>query len=293
MNTPQGYLSRFNMLHLPITRPGGWLTVSFALIAGVVRADLPDIPERTDYPSSNGNYVFRVTPDVDWPDRNGWCLGELSRREDGEATVVWRRYLVNNLAPAMAVVSDSGSYVATLDEWGRIGKLPIVVYGFRGELIRVHSLESLFGRMEIPGTWTVSSVLWRENGLVFFGPKDASLFVRLSTGQTLMIDLKSGDLMDYNWFEYHDASMQTSLLAFGRERSGVLALEYLRSDDARERQTGAMVAGQLGVRAAIPRLRELLTDEAESLTMSGLVTTRHRYVADAAKEALTQMGEKP
>lgn len=287
------------MLTLLGARSHALLTLWFALIGNVVRADSWEKPKRTDYLASNGNYVFRVTPDGGWPNRNGWCLGELSRLEGGKEAVVWKRYLVNNHAPVQAIVSDSGLYVVTLDEWGHVGTLPVVVYGPRGELIRVHNLESLLGATDVPGRVTVSSVWWNEDALVFFGPKDATLFVRLSTGRLIMISMKSGSLMDDKWFRLEsaigasDENTRASLHAVSKEGAADLALRYLQSDNPRQRRTGAVVAGQLGLRDTIPRLRALLKDETESLSIIGLLPVRHRYVADAAKEALIQMGEKP
>lgn len=37
----------------------------------------------------------------------------------------------------------AGHYVVTMDEWGSVGKFPVVVYGRNGELIAVHRTESL------------------------------------------------------------------------------------------------------------------------------------------------------
>ena len=56
---------------------------------------------------------------------------------------MWRRHLINDIAPVAAVVASSGKYVVAMDEWLHFGDLPIVIYGARGDLIAVHNLEEI------------------------------------------------------------------------------------------------------------------------------------------------------
>jgi hypothetical protein len=240
-----------------------------------------------------------VTPDEEWPDRFGWCLGELYKLEETSRSVVWRRYLVNNRAPVRVLVADSGRYVVTMDEWHEVGSLPIVIYNFRGELVKAHYLESLFKGKRVPGRRTVSSKWWSEDSLSFFGPDDKVFFIRLFTGQTLMLWLRDGDVMDEDWFavaQHISITKQDwdSLPAYGTKRSAELAMEHMKSNDSETRKTGVIVAGQLRLRDSAPTLRSLLSDNDYCLTNlhGGLWMYRDYYVRRAAKNALQLLGEE-
>ena len=266
-------------------------------------ADRWQPPTQKEYFSPNHNYVFRVTPDRYWAVRMGRCLGELYKVEEADRSIVWRRYLANNHAPVQTFVADSGQYVVTLDEWGRVGELPVVIYGFQGKVVKVHSLESLFKGKEIPGRVSVSSRWWDEDSLVFFGPKDTTFFIYLCTSQVLMLQLQDGDVMDEHWYaaakrRFHITEQEwESLRTYGKKRkkrAAELALECLKSKHPRERKTGALFAGQFRLREAIPTLRSLLSDEAYWLSSlhGGTWMYRDYYVRRAAKEALELLGEK-
>ena len=85
-------------------------------------------------------------------------------------TEIWSRFLINNHSPVRVFVSDSGKYVVTMDEWHSVGELPVVVYGQRGELIRVHSTDSLGLKDDVLQiTITASSYWWNEDSVIFSG----------------------------------------------------------------------------------------------------------------------------
>ena len=204
----------------------------FSLATTELRADSWHLPKQTEYESPNRRHVLRITPDEKWPDRIGWCLGELYGIEGTKRTLVWKRYLVNNQAPVNALVADSGKYVVTFDEWHHVGTLPVVIYGWRGELVKVHSLESLGIELyrvvegeEFIIPISVSSVWWQKDALMFFGPEDKSLFIRLFSGETLMIALEDGELMNDKWYESQkllgiiSKEKWGSLRDYGRKRS--------------------------------------------------------------------------
>lgn len=161
-----------------------------------LQADSWASAEEAEFHSPNRKHILRVTPDKNWPGRMGGCLGELYRIEGNQRKLVWKRFLVNNHAPVEAMVTDSGRYVVTLDEWGEVGKLPVVIYGWRGELITVHSLESLGARSHLGQIeCSISSIWWRNDALLFFGPEETCLFIRPTWGNTLMISLERGEVM--------------------------------------------------------------------------------------------------
>lgn len=289
-------------------RPGPTLIFAFLLSLGTteLRADSWELPKQIEYESPSRKHVLRVTPDEKWPDRIGWCLAELFRIDGNKRTLVWKRYLVNNEAPVHALVTDSGRYVVTFDEWHHVGTLPVVIYGWRGELVKVHSLDSLGIELcrVVDGKAvfipiSVSSVWWQKDALTFFGPEDEILFIRLFWGETLMIALKDGELRNEKWYNSELArgsiskEKWDSLRDYGKKKSIDYALKYLGSKDARERRTGAVLAGQLRARETIPRLRELLKDDAHgTLLTPPLFWTKDYYVANAARESLQQMGER-
>ena len=119
------------------------LFVSLFCTPSGLHADTWSLPKVTEYESPTRKHALRVTPDAGYPDRMGRCLAELFKIDGDQRNLVWTRYLVNNLAPVDAMVTDSGKYVVTLDEWGHLGTLPVVIYGWHGQLIEVHSLKSL------------------------------------------------------------------------------------------------------------------------------------------------------
>lgn len=274
----------------------GWCVAAAASLgAGLSRADEWEAPkEREDY-SPRRVHMLKVRPDTD--KGPGHCLGQLWSIEKDKKTLVWSRPLINDTAPVQALVADSGDYVVTMDEWHEVGKLPLVIYGNDGRLIQVHNLDSLglagVRHIEV----TVSSVWWSADAICFFGPKQEVLFIRLHWGQMLMVELSSGDVMDEAWYEIAKGwSMKPrdwrALHDFGKQRAAGRALELLASKKASDRKAGALAAGQLKCRKAIPRLRALLADGAMYRTKAGDGPwTQVFYVRKAAKQALEAMGE--
>jgi len=144
--------------------------------------------------SANGVYVFDITPAEQYLKHPGHCLGELYKNEAGRRQRVWSRFLINNTAPADVFVSDSGKYVATIDEWDIGSMVPLVIYGENGRLIHVHTHESLglANDKEAGERATVtgddSDARWDEDSIVFFGPEDKTIIIRLRWGKTLIVD---------------------------------------------------------------------------------------------------------
>lgn len=85
------------------------------------------------------------------------------RSASGEWERVWETVLVNDVAPASAIVSDSGDYVATFDNWHSLGwgKTAVVIYDRNGKLVRAMALTDF-----LPEDWfltlprSVSSIWW-------------------------------------------------------------------------------------------------------------------------------------
>ncbi len=256
--------------------------------------------KKTEFYSANRKHLLKISPHANWSKKPGHCRATLYTVEDAECTEVWSRFLINNQAPVRVFVSDSGDYVLTMDEWGSLGELPVVIYGWRGGLVRVHSTDSLGLENDVRHiTMSVSSYWWNEDSMSFFGPDEETFFIRLHWGKLLLLSLDDGDLMNDEWYGRHKGwhipeERWKTLHDFARREHRERALQWLDSEDSRERKIGAVICGQAKLEEAIPRLRELLTDEEHMLSFRGILPAQgHRvyYVRKAAKEALENMGE--
>ncbi len=274
-----------------------------------VLADEWSWPEETDYKSSSGNYVFKTCPEKKFTGP-GHCQGTLSKVNGKKKKEIWSRCLINDVAPFNVFVPDSGEYVVTMDEYGEIGTLPLVIYGRNGLLIAIHSTESLglvplsiYGRNgslimlhsndplglmdDAPNIkMTVSSFWWSEDSISFFDPEDKLFFIRLHWKKILAVNLADGKLCDMNYIDSNDI-----IRNYVNDKIRKIALSKLNSKLPEERSTGAFVVGQLGLKDAIPRLKELLKDSEyyEEGGGGGPLKTVY-YIRKRAKEALEQMG---
>lgn len=222
----------------------------------------------------------------------GNCRAEFFRVSHEGRELIWSRHLLNDRSPVRAFVPNSGECVVTIDEWHNVGQLPIVIYGAAGELIKAHNLESLNVDLSKVIAST-SSVWWDEDALMFFGPDDRTFIIRLSSGQIIVLKLRSGRVLDVG-----DAGSPVQLSKGDRLaqyiniKSTELAVKYLASNSPEERKTGAIVAGQLKITAAIPKLIELLDDPAQMRRSRDGTPYAYYYVRDAAKTALELLGEQ-
>ncbi|GEM_PF-4546144 len=74
------------------------------------------------------------------------CIGELYKIDGSDTILVWRKKLLNTVAPAKCIVSDDGKYVATFDSWYPTlndGKNVMVVYDSSGMAIANYSLNQI------------------------------------------------------------------------------------------------------------------------------------------------------
>ena len=255
--------------------------------------------EQTEFFSPAHKYTLKIQPDPDWPNKPGHCSATLFRLGP-KKEMVWSRDLINDQAPGRVYVADSGEYVLTMDEWGNVGKLPVVIYGRRGVLIRVHSIESLGLDDDILKIkQTVSSQWWNEDSISFFSADEELFLTRLHWGKWIVIELNSGDLVTKGNKFYRDGMWKEpeqiwkSLDAYRMKQLSESVVRLLSSNKPEERKTGALVAGQEKLKETIPRLRQLLTDK-EFFTVSGggyAEPMAVLYVRKAAVEALISLGQ--
>lgn len=267
------------------------VVLSFLFALNAAADEWPPIDEK-EYKSSSGKYILKITPHKDWLNHPGHCNAVLSK-VNGEQKQIWSRYLIKNIGPVQVFVTDSGRYVVTMDEWHKVGEFPVVIYGYNGELVEVHNIKSLGLEADFEHIRrTVPSYWWNEDALVFFDKNENYLFIRLHWGKIIIIDIRTGYLCDEKWMKLNQKETD-ELLDYAKKKTEEIALLKLNSEDPEQRRTGALVAGQLKIRKAIPRLREMLDDKSYYISQSGdepsLIIL---YVRKAAKSSLEAMGEK-
>lgn len=124
------------------------------IVSGAVKADSWAMPEVQTFSSTSGEYSFVVEPlvlanqlayfqDSAFDDNSEYPKGRLVSKT---GQVLWARKLVNWVSPFNAMVSPSGRYVVTFDDWHSVGYGSVVViYGRQGELIQELSLRDIVG----------------------------------------------------------------------------------------------------------------------------------------------------
>lgn len=231
--------------------------------------------------SEDGKYKFVVIPNAKPESGPGSCKGVLMRVDSNNATEVWSRYLINNVMPLDAFVTNSGEYVVTMDEYHQVGDFPVVIYDRGGRVNYVHNIESLTLREDLEHiSRSVSSFWWSEDSISFFDADEAYFIIRLHWGKILAIEL-------------HTGRVYKKSQSYANKMVRQNALSYLSSPSWEERKTGALVAGQMKITEAIPKLRELLKDRYWSTTSIGNEPEMIYFdVRKAAKDALEAMGEK-
>jgi hypothetical protein len=143
--------------------------VIFTLINNNIFADQSPLPTVKEYKSKNGQYKFTVKPRVlsgqlqyfvDAVDgiknpgqlegERDKCIGVLEKKTEKSYAKIWEAALDNDVSPASALVSDSGNYVVTFDNWHRtgLGDNIIVIYNKVGKLIIKYGLNDIISLTE-------------------------------------------------------------------------------------------------------------------------------------------------
>ncbi len=267
-------------------------------LATTLSADSWGPPEQKEFFSPKQKHMLKVTPHKDWPNKPGHCQAILYKINGERKTEIWSRHLINNKAPMRVFVADSGKYVVTMDEHGSVGDIPVVIYGLSGELIRVHSTDSLGLKDDIKHIkQTVSSYWWNEDSISFFSPDEEVFFIRLHWGKLIFLELSHGDLMDEEWHDLHKGWFMPekkwkALHEYVPAQIKKQVLQLLHSNKAQDRKTGALVCQQEKIESACPRLKKLLKDKEYFITNFPKEGTRVYFVRKAAKQALEALGQK-
>ena len=75
-------------------------------------------------------------------------------------------------------------------------------------------------------------------------------------------------MCDEKWMKLNQKETD-ELLDYAKKKTEEISLSKLNSEDAQQRRTGALVVGQLKIRKAIPRLREMLDDKSYYISQTG------------------------
>ena len=156
-------------------------------VSSQVYADEWMLPVTEKYYSFDKSYFFKVTPrKLESPlkyfedkekriepagsavgSKDNFCKGELYKKGDDEMiSPIWEIHLLNDVAPVDALVSNTGEFVVTFDNWHSMGYGDniVVIYGRNGSVIRKFSLEDIFRKNDINNLpRSVSSVYWGRN----------------------------------------------------------------------------------------------------------------------------------
>lgn len=158
-----------------------WALLSFPIDA---MADEWFPPKVETYYSQNHRMRFTVTPrDISSPlayfdgkvkgeklagqlpnSAKTFAKGLLEQQDNtGRWTTIWDHQLVNDVSPVSAVVSNSGRYVATFDNWHSMGggNDAVVIYGPNASVVRALSLRDILPDYYVEALpRSVSSIWW-------------------------------------------------------------------------------------------------------------------------------------
>jgi len=157
------------------------LTVGASVSAN---ADSWALPKKERYCSLNKKYCLEVTPKklesqlryfedkVEGKNNAGSLKGLkdnrangafYARRADGNYSKKWAFPLVNEVSPVSALVSNSGTYVITFDNWHSVGYGDdvVVIYRSNGTLVKKFGLEDILTEGDIETLpHSISSIRW-------------------------------------------------------------------------------------------------------------------------------------
>ena len=297
---------------LPVPRPSCQYCFAMASILAVLVAP-PALGDRWPQPtetltsSQSGEYCLHVSPSPSVPESFGNCAAELYKMGQSGPTLIWERQLINNVMPVRTFVTNSGKYVVTMDEWADLRQFPVVIYGDRGRLIKVHDETTL---NLAPDTFRMAPDLsarleisleknWSQYAVVFFGPDEETVFIRLCWGRIIMLRLADGQLLEKDSTRpLGPHPILRTLHQFATQRVQEIAMELLQSPHADDRLTGTLVARDYRLLRARPRLQALLSDPSTLMQGPGSLddpsaTRVVFYIREAAQTALDAIAAAP
>ena len=209
---------------MPVLRTYLFLLLAFN---GTAEADSWMMPTPRTYASDNGQYRLTVFPrelssqlayfesKVAGEEPSGQAPtgvkkseATLERLVDNEYVAVWRKSLVNDVAPVSAFVSGRNGGFVTFDNWHSTGygDDAIAIYDNRGSLVRKYALTDLISEEEFNSLpRSISSIRWSgdhhlfdnrefdflrihillERGSGDSEPKSKIIYLRMSDGEAI------------------------------------------------------------------------------------------------------------
>lgn len=159
--------------------------------------------------SENGEFELRIEPGSERLARRP--AARLLERERGSlGRELWVGELVNEVAPAVALIQDDARWVVTLDEF-RLGgaRHALVIYDERGRLARELELpELLRGSDWKQAKRRGQALVWLPGAKFAFAPDADHFEIRLRWGTTLTIDLRRGTVATRAKADHVDEPLQ-------------------------------------------------------------------------------------
>lgn len=233
-----------------------------------------DLATETEYLSANGKYRFVVSPPAEVIDEWGHCRGTLYEKTEGGWQRRMSRYLLNDHAPAVAYVSNSGKHVVTLGEWIDPMTLPFVVYGSGGPLGNCYGhIEQLVPMKEVFRAAIIRARhqktperRWSELAICGFTPTESHFIAWLSADHVLVFRLPEGELVDNGSLSARRTDMSESAAASWprkelKREALKMALRLTAAEGRQERQDGEFMLAQYQDSESVEMLRELRAKE--------------------------------
>ena len=129
----------------------------------VAHADQWEIPSPRTYGSWHGGYRLTVFPGDRMTSKR--CEATLEKLDGEKYVEVWRKPLVNAIAPVSALISEKDAIFVTFDNWGSTGHGDdvMVIYDGSGTVKRKFSLNDIVPEAEQSKLRrSVSSIHWGD-----------------------------------------------------------------------------------------------------------------------------------
>jgi TonB family protein len=178
------------------------MTVIIGLLAA---QDLSSMEVSKTY-SPNKKYYLEIIP-KGCNNNDSICCGKFYALDNRyNYQLKWTHNLLNAIAPSRVILSDSGEYVVTLNEWtaDTNGDHILVIYGPGGELIKNLSLDDIIKSDKIKEMLSSNKRKWWVDKLYSINDKDVleiqsvDKSVDMKTGvvvtRIVAITLKNGDI---------------------------------------------------------------------------------------------------
>lgn len=181
----------------------------FLLFCSLSKASIWEPPDTRTYYSQDKKFSIEVIPDEFAHEKKiagvksrkiSPCMGIFRQKKEKEEIILWKKVLVNEVAPCCAIISPYGKFIATFGNWycasGR-GNQVVVIYE-NGEMIHSLALTDILTEPEMSQHFWGKLDRWDwSQGEDFFDNNETVLHLgTVASRKTL--DLKTGKLLDEN-----------------------------------------------------------------------------------------------